>query len=295
MKRIPALDSIRGLLLVIMTVNHLIWISGGNSVIQLFSLQPLGQFGAAEGFILVSGFLAGAIYSRPKLSNLEIREKAWSRVASIYRYHLLCLVIVFAWFTYCLVYLSDLASVLEPNLGSFAESPWSSILLSVFLINKPSYLEILPLYIMYMALLPFVIAAYRRGWTVWVLLVSASIWAASAYVSEAILISLLPDVTLQTGYFDPFAWQLLFVGASAVGFASHQPAFNWYSKPATILVGSLALLILAAHHGAFLSLGIHQGVLYGLADKPELGWLRLLNITLWAYLIAWLLSLDRRG
>lgn len=65
MKRIPALDSIRGLLLVIMTVNHLIWISGGNSVIQLFSLQPLGQFGAAEGFILVSGFLAGAIYSDP--------------------------------------------------------------------------------------------------------------------------------------------------------------------------------------------------------------------------------------
>ena len=61
MKRIPALDSIRGLLLLIMTLNHLFWISGGSSIYQLFTLQPLGQFGAAEGFILVSGFLAGAI------------------------------------------------------------------------------------------------------------------------------------------------------------------------------------------------------------------------------------------
>ncbi|GAB2652197.1 OpgC domain-containing protein [Vibrio panuliri] len=286
MKRIPALDSIRGLLLVIMTINHLFWISGGNSIIQMFSLQPLGQFGAAEGFILVSGFLAGAIYSRPHLSNSELRSKAWSRAWSIYKYHIVCLLIVFVWFALCVTYMPTSAEMLEVNLTSLVDAPWSSVLLSAALVNKPSYLEILPLYIMYMLLLPILIAAYRRGWMAMVLLSSVVVWAMSGHITDAVIIHLLPGAALQTGYFDPFAWQLLFIGASAVGYAANQGNFNWYSKWLTLAAGVTAAVILLMHHGFFLQWGIHQGVLYGLADKPELGWLRLLNIAVWAYLIA---------
>ncbi|GAL08888.1 OpgC protein [Photobacterium aphoticum] len=43
-----------------MTFNHLIWISGGSTWLQRFTLQPFGQFGAAEGFVFISGLLAGA-------------------------------------------------------------------------------------------------------------------------------------------------------------------------------------------------------------------------------------------
>ncbi len=290
MKRIPALDSIRGLLLVLMTINHLVWISGGNSVIQLFSLQPLGQFGAAECFVLVSGFLAGAIYSRPTLSNADVRGKAWGRAASIYRYHLVCLMVVFTWFALCSAYLPSAEKLLQPNLTSFTHAPWSSAVLSALLINKPNYLEILPLYIMYMLLLPALIAGYRRGWMLIVLLVSVGIWLSSEYITSNYLGSAFPELPLQTGYFDPFAWQLLFVSASAAGFLANQEGFSWYSKPLTVAAGCIALVVFLAHHGAFLSWGIHQGVLYAQADKPELGWLRFLNVVTWAYLIAVLIK-----
>lgn len=290
MKRIPALDSIRGLLLIVMTLNHLFWISGGNSIFQMFTLQPFGQFGAAEGFILVSGFLAGAIYSKAKLSNTEIRQKAWGRTLTIYRYHFACLVIVFAWFGICSIYLPEAAQTLQPNLTSLVEAQWSSTILSFLLVNKPNYLEILPLYIMYMFLLPGLIAAYRRGWMVWVLLISAVIWGVSGSISDSVLLSLLtnisPDLSLQTGYFDPFAWQFMFVIASAFGYAANQANFRWYSAPLAAIAAITALAIMLMHHGVFNSLGLHQGLLYALADKPELGWFRLFNIAIFAYLVA---------
>jgi len=290
MKRIPALDSIRGLLLVVMTLNHLFWISGGNSIVQIFTLQPFGQFGAAEGFILVSGFLAGAIYSREKLTNTQVREKAWGRTLTIYRYHIVCIVIVFAWFGLCNLYLPWAAQAIQPNLTSLVEAPWTSSLLSALLVNKPNYLEILPLYIMYMFLLPGLVAAYRRGWMIWVMLTSTFIWSISGYISDNILLALFtpiaPDLSVQTGYFDPFAWQFLFVVASAFGYAANQDYFRWYSTSLTAVVAVVATALLFAHHGAFVQWGLHQGVLYSLADKPELGWLRVLNIALWAYLIA---------
>ncbi|WP_229598657.1 OpgC domain-containing protein, partial [Vibrio cholerae] len=47
MKRIPALDSIRGLLLVLITFNHLIWYSGGKTILQKITHEPVGVFGAA--------------------------------------------------------------------------------------------------------------------------------------------------------------------------------------------------------------------------------------------------------
>ncbi|WP_241212201.1 OpgC domain-containing protein [Vibrio scophthalmi] len=290
MKRIPALDSIRGLLLLIMTLNHLFWISGGSSIFQAFTLQPLGQFGAAEGFILVSGFLAGAIYSRPTQRINEVKRKAWRRAWEIYRYHIVCLLTVFTWFGFCVIYFPQAAEALSPNFSNLVEAPFLTVFWSLLLVNKPSYLEILPLYIMYIAILPALVCAYRRGWMKGVMAVSFSLWLAAGYLNDAGLVGLLSssstEFKLQTGYFDPFAWQLLFVVASAFGFAANNPDFHWYSLPLTLVCGVLAVLIMTMHHGAFLSFGIHQGVLYSLADKPELGWLRALNIALWAYLIA---------
>ncbi|EGU43455.1 hypothetical protein VII00023_16525 [Vibrio ichthyoenteri ATCC 700023] len=290
MKRIPALDSIRGLLLLVMTLNHLFWISGGSSIFQTFTLQPFGQFGAAEGFVLVSGFLAGAIYSRPALSLIDIRQKAWGRAWSIYRYHIACLVVIFVWFAFCVLFWPQAAETLLPNFTNLVEAPYSTVIWSVLLVNKPNFLEILPLYIMYIALLPVIIAAYRRGWMMMVMAVSLIVWGMSGFITDQLLVSSLADLSpqfdLKTGYFDPFAWQLLFVVASALGFAANNPEFRWYSLPIFVICCVLALLIMAMHHGAFISLGIHQGVLYSLADKPELGWLRATNIALWAYIIA---------
>ncbi|WP_028021514.1 OpgC domain-containing protein [Enterovibrio calviensis] len=290
MKRIPALDSIRGLLLVVMTINHLIWISGGRSVLQYFSLQPLGQFGAAEGFVFISGLLAGGVYCRSEYSNREMTQKILSRASTIYTYHLTSLLVVILWFSLCTFAYPSAVTSLGSSFNNLLDAPISTLVLSALLINKPDFLEILPLYVMFMLILPLVLVAFRKGYLWLVVASSIVVWAFSGSITSSAVSALLapisPDLTVQFGYFDPFAWQLLFVSGAALGYTQRQGTLRWYHPTVAALAGVFAIVMFAAHHNAFLSWGIHQGVLYDLADKPELGWLRLLNLAAWIYLIA---------
>ncbi|MCD9525683.1 OpgC domain-containing protein [Photobacterium carnosum] len=290
MKRIAALDSIRGLLLLLMTINHLIWISGGYSLIQTVTLQPLGQFGAAECFVFISGLLAGAIYSRESLTNIQTITKAWHRAFSIYRYHIGCLFIVFIWILIASQFLPSASPTLQQSAHYIVESPFKTFIASAALVNQPNYFDILPLYIVFMLLLPLLIVAYRKGQGWLVISISMGAWIFSKELNTTILLPLFSFVfssfKLQLGYFNIFAWQLLFVGGSALGFMLQNKTLRWQHPILTILAVIIATIIFVAHHGVFSSYGIHRWTLYSYANKPELGWLRTLNITVWIYLIA---------
>ncbi|PSU20274.1 OpgC protein [Photobacterium phosphoreum] len=289
MKRIAALDSIRGLLLLLMTINHLIWISGGYSVIQTVTLQPLGQFGAAECFVFISGLLAGAIYSRESLTNTQTITKAWHRAFSIYRYHIACLLIVFGWVFIASHLLPSAVPILQQSANNVLAAPIKTFIASAALVNQPNYFDILPLYIIFMLLLPLLVVAYRKGLGWLVISVSIGAWVFSHAINTATLIPLFrfifSDSTIQFGYFNIFAWQLLFVMGSALGFMLQNKTLRWRHPALTIIATIIATGLFAAHNGAFSSFGIYRWVLSMYADKPELGWLRTLNITVWVYLI----------
>lgn len=290
MKRIAALDSIRGLLLLLMTINHLIWISGGYSAIQLVTLQPFGQFGAAECFVFISGLLAGAIYSRDTLTNAQLTNKAFKRAFSIYRYHIGCLVIVFIWIFIVSQLLPSALPILENSAHNVLQSPINTLIASAALVNQPSYFDILPLYIVFMLLLPLLIIAYRKGLGWLVISISVVVWMFSSTINTTVLQPLIEFVfanfTLQLGYFNVFAWQLLFISGSALGYMLQNKTLRWHHPLLTVIAVIIAAVIFAAHHGAFVSYDINRWVLYSYADKPELGWLRALNIAVWVYLIA---------
>ncbi|MGF1686612.1 OpgC domain-containing protein [Photobacterium japonica] len=290
MKRIPALDSLRGVLLLLMTFNHLIWISGGSTFLQGFTLQPFGQFGAAEGFVFISGLLAGAIYSRPAHSNQELRQKAHHRALTIYGYHLVCLGVIVVWLALAYAFSPMAYGVLSANASGLVSDPLPALLLSVLLINKPFYLDILPLYVMFMLLLPLLIAAYRRGWMLLVVAVSVGCWLMSDWASDVMLVPLYawmaPSLTVQTGFFDPIAWQLLFVLSSALGFACQNRTFRWQHPALTVLCVFIAGFIMAAQNGLFWDWGLKPQTLYQLGNKTELAWIRLLSLGVWVYLFA---------
>ncbi|CEO40740.1 OpgC domain-containing protein [Photobacterium kishitanii] len=290
MKRIAALDSIRGLLLLLMTINHLIWVSGGYSIIQNVTLQPLGQFGAAECFVFISGLLAGVIYSRDSLTNQQITTKAFHRAFSIYRYHVSCLLVVFVWFFIASQLLPSALPILQQSAHNVIESPIETLLASAVLVNQPSYFDILPLYIVFMLLLPFLVRGYRKGLGWLIISISIGIWFFSSTINATVLQPLFDIVfsnfKLQLSYFNIFAWQLLFVSSSLLGFMLQNKILHWRHPVLTVLAVIIAVGIFAAHHGAFVSYGINRWVLYSYADKPELGWLRTLNIAVWVYLIA---------
>ena len=58
MSRRTELDSLRGLLLLLMALTHL------PTRMSAYANQPLGFVSAAEGFVFLSAFLAGRSYER---------------------------------------------------------------------------------------------------------------------------------------------------------------------------------------------------------------------------------------
>ena len=84
MNRQSALDGFRGLLLVVMTIDHL------PGLFRLYSYEALGFASAAEGFVFLSGFVAAMVYGR-EADPLRCRTTVLARVRKIYKYHLVLL------------------------------------------------------------------------------------------------------------------------------------------------------------------------------------------------------------
>ncbi len=79
MERDIRLDALRGLVLAWMTLNHL----GGP--LQAYSFQTLGFVSSAEGFVFISGIVAGMVYGRIGLNQGADRSEK-TCIPPIFRY-----------------------------------------------------------------------------------------------------------------------------------------------------------------------------------------------------------------
>src|ERR1700680_3179879 len=84
MKRFIEFDMLRGVLLLLMSVDH------SPSSLRRFTDQPLGFFSTAECFVFVSAFLAGMLFRKraEKLGFAAARSSSIHRAGRIYRAHL---------------------------------------------------------------------------------------------------------------------------------------------------------------------------------------------------------------
>ena len=89
--RYTQLDGIRGLLLVIMTIDHL------GSPLHYITDQTFGFVSAAEAFVFISGLIAGIVYNKKYLkSGLEsVTKGLQSRSWTIYKYHMILFLLLF--------------------------------------------------------------------------------------------------------------------------------------------------------------------------------------------------------
>ena len=87
----PQLDSLRGFLLVWMTLTHL------PTRVSAHSNQVVGYVSAAEGFILLAAVLTGQIQrgAKEKYGLVAAQNKLLQRAIRIYSYHLVLLGIAF--------------------------------------------------------------------------------------------------------------------------------------------------------------------------------------------------------
>ena len=279
MRRLSEIDALRGLMLVLMTLTHMP---------TRFSDplgQPLGFVSAAEGFVFLSAFLAAYIGTGRARAAGEsaMRRWLWGRWGTVYACHAGLLAFLF------LVVVPIGAAREQPaitNLAShFLRSPAWAAGQSLAMLYNPPLLDILPLYTVFLAVTPWVLAfAHRRGWVL-PLAASASVWALAQLGVGEMFFDVLRYVFgfdlpyRQTGSFSFLAWQMVWMLGLWTGHAfattppeDHRPP-RWVG---IIALGYEAVWFIWRHTTGQVP-EPHGGALNALFDKWSLGPMRLLD------------------
>jgi hypothetical protein len=271
-------DSLRGLLLVSMAINHL------PSDLRVVTDQGAGIVSSAEGFVFLSGVLAGFVYTRRLWREGASRLRAITRhrAGVIYGWHLAAYFGAFAvlalnsWFT-------GVHSNTSPPL--FTDKPLLAAVLGPLLLYQPGLLDILPMSCVFVLLLPFVLSALEKGWRWPLLATSFSLWAVVQILPNYDGSIIFPPLNL--GFFNLLAWQFIFISGVAIGYAKiKNPTVLAPVRPALLLpvIGG-AVFFFCLQHRIILSLWSdrHFGIML---NKPSLGALRLMSSALFFYLVA---------
>lgn len=209
-KRDIRLDTMRGILLVVMTLNHL-----G----VMWTRQPFGFVSAAEGFILLSAFTYAITTKFDDASFSSLSRTAATRALRIYKYHVLLflalLVVVLAVPVYSTYFDKQFFLKSGSEIGTIAGA--------MLLVHQPMYLDILPMYIVFSLLSPVVLHALRRQQGMLVVLASLTVWGAGQLFNPMDVVADAFGMRGSNGYFNLFSWQLLWVLGLYLGFFYKHP------------------------------------------------------------------------
>jgi hypothetical protein len=205
------LDLYRGIGLWMIFLDHV-----PNDIVSWLTLRNYGFSDAAEFFVFISGYLAGFIYG-PFIAHhnfLAATKRLLKRAAQMYVAHIMLFLIFVAQIARAARKFDNPMYENEFNVFNFLQHPDILIGKALVLQYKPVDLDVLPLYITLIATAPLMLWCLVRrpnltllGSAVLYVLARVFDWNLPSY----------PEGT--TWYFNPFAWQLLFVFAAwcAVG------------------------------------------------------------------------------
>ncbi|MGA2989496.1 MAG: OpgC domain-containing protein [Candidatus Korobacteraceae bacterium] len=208
-RRIEELDALRGFMLVWITLTHL------PTVVSHYVNQPFGYVAATEGFIFLSALFTGRIYFNiaDREGNPAMRRKLWMRAGRLYCYQLLLLGIAF------LIGAPIAAHGNRPAMHNLLNFYFSSNRIHAFvdaalMIYRPPLLDILPIYIMFLALTPFaLILGSRLGWK-YVFAGGFTVWLLAQFGFRGFVYNFMVHAfglripLNEMGAFDLWAWQL---------------------------------------------------------------------------------------
>lgn len=301
MGRIGVLDGLRGWCLVFMMITHLH--VNGAYLLGYLHFNQITFADSAQAFIFLSGLLVGLIgvKQQGREGTGAVAGRFWRRALELYAWHLalLLLVLALAWMV---------------PAGWFAWRDWLQHLLvqggpyvgaTATLLYQPTYLDILPQYILYLLAAPALVHLVAKGRAGLVLALSLGAWLAVQLGLDAPLAAWLQEqvrfsgqaITLRTA-FNPLAWQLLFVVGLVLGgllARGELPVEHLLTRRGRML-GEVVLGLLALTMAVRLL--VHLGVddpawlerLQPFEDRQSLALLRLLSFAGVAYLTAWLLA-----
>ena len=270
-RRDPRLDALRGLLLVTMAINHI------PSDLHPITDGGLGFVSSAEGFVFLSGLVIGLVYERKRreAGPEAVRTAAWHRVRQLYGAHLFTYVAVLGLALGLLRFAGQTPGVL-PEL--FFKHPGEALVSGAFLLYRPGLLDILPMYCVFAALVPPLLAAHAAGRRGWWLAGSFGLWLAAQEFAPAGPWLAGP---VNSGAFALTAWQLLFVVGVFIGADRAPPP-----RPALMFAAAAAALWLTLVRHGLAPAPWSDAQLDLLTNKVKLAPLRAIHFALIAVTVA---------
>jgi hypothetical protein len=196
------LDLFRGVALWLIFLDHI-----PENVVNWFTIRNYGFSDATEIFIFISGYTAAFVYGRAMrergflVSSARILRRAWQ----IYVAHIFLFTIFMAEIAYVAATFSNPLYAEEMNILDFLKQPDVTIFQALILKFKPVNMDVLPLYIVLLLLFPPML-----GLLLWQPAI-ALVGSAVVYVLAWNFDWNLPAYPNGVWFFNPFAWQLLFV------------------------------------------------------------------------------------
>ena len=208
------IDFFRGLALIFIFWDHV-----PHNPLGQITLRNFGFSDAAEVFVFLAGFAAVLAYGKVLaregflIACVKILRRAW--VLYVVHIFLLAMLMGIVFFANSHVETRDLVE--EMGMRHFISDPQQALIDELLLRFKPNLMDPLPLYIVLLAGLPLVLPILvRRVWPV----VAVSL---ALYLTVPLFGSNLAAIKDGVWYFNPVAWQLLFVLGGAAAVLSQRP------------------------------------------------------------------------
>lgn len=218
--RIIQLDFFRGLMLIVMMLNHVryfpLWtVAAENPEFARFTFQPLGFFTAAEGFVFLSGLVFALVYTPRFIADgkAAFDRHVARRFGFIYGWHM---------GTYALIAVLFLIPAFNAAWPPHWESqeliknaPFAMLMRASVLMHQTGLLDILPMYLCFIVFIPIVMRGLAAGRSGLVLAIIAIIWALAQFRPQTFIEA---QYGIHLGWFEVLAWQLIFFGGFVLGY-----------------------------------------------------------------------------
>ena len=224
-KRDLRLDFFRGLALIFIFIDHI-----PENILSYFTLQAFQFYDAAEVFIFISGYTAALVYGRTLalqgsfFATAQILRRAWQ----LYVAHIFLFMIFIAEVSYTVTTFNNPMYNDEMRVADFLEEPHIAIVKALLLQFQPTFLDILPLYILLLVIFPAILLGLRLQ-PLLVLIPSFLLYAVVQVTDLAV--PAYPEG--HVWYFNPLAWQFLFTAGAALGLRRTTLRPRRYAPPAT--------------------------------------------------------------
>ena len=268
------LDTLRGFLLVLITINHFGSWSPDSWWITQVTWQPFGYVSAAEGFVFLSGFIFSIVSMRYCATPAELWRRSWRRAFDIYLHHLVLILGLAVCFLLFPFYRSVWMGWLSPH----HLTPGTSTVASMLLLHQPPYLDILPMYVLFVLCSPLVLLLFSQGRHGLVLAFSFLLWLLGQQVDLGAELTRAVFPGHCPGYFNILSWQLLYVLGLWGGdrYQRNAPLHLLARKPVLASIFVAASLFFLSRH-----LIVLPEITF-LIERSRLEWIRLANFLLLA-------------